>query len=244
LVEQGGATVEARGKDGRTPLHIACEDGHLDVVRFLVEQGGAAVEAQSNNGSTPLSVAKKRIHREVVSFLQTWEIDKPEHTAPTVVSPAPEDPTQQGAPASTSSSAATALNVTPEQAAVTAPQIPTVAPEAQAPTTSPTPTQSVSNQVDRNAVRAVMDKRNDPSELSPGYIESLTQKELVGKGAFGLVYKVKDESLGCWFALKQIVWTLPDPKQRAVVEKTIKTEIAVSSTPTVSIRVMVTQHVI
>jgi ankyrin repeat protein len=40
-----------------TPLHIACDEGHLDEVMSLVEQDGAAVEERTDSGWTPLLIA-------------------------------------------------------------------------------------------------------------------------------------------------------------------------------------------
>lgn len=42
---------------GRTALYVACEGGHVPVVRFLVEHAGADVHRCANDGSTPLFAA-------------------------------------------------------------------------------------------------------------------------------------------------------------------------------------------
>ena len=42
---------------GRTPLHSACNKGHLDVVRVLVSEFKADVTIQDNDGCTPLHYA-------------------------------------------------------------------------------------------------------------------------------------------------------------------------------------------
>jgi ankyrin repeat protein len=54
--------------DGCTPLHIACENGHIEVARLLVE-AGADKDKVSTDGSTPLYVACEQGHIEVVQLL-------------------------------------------------------------------------------------------------------------------------------------------------------------------------------
>ncbi|KAM7375824.1 hypothetical protein PAMP_005591 [Pampus punctatissimus] len=55
--------------DGRTPLHIACSDGHLEVVRYLLNNG-ATVYAKDRYGDTPLCNAVKFRHQEIVQLLR------------------------------------------------------------------------------------------------------------------------------------------------------------------------------
>ena len=54
--------------DEATPLHLASEEGHVDVARILVEQG-ADVTAQDKDGSTPLHRASERGHLDLARFL-------------------------------------------------------------------------------------------------------------------------------------------------------------------------------
>jgi hypothetical protein len=58
LIEQG-ADVNARSRDGLTPLIMASLKGKTTVVKLLVEYG-ADVNAQDNNGWTPLAYALDR----------------------------------------------------------------------------------------------------------------------------------------------------------------------------------------
>ena len=42
--------------DGRTALHVAAAEGHLDVVRFLVEMALVSLKPKDRWGFTPLEV--------------------------------------------------------------------------------------------------------------------------------------------------------------------------------------------
>lgn len=55
LVEQG-ADVNAKDEYGRTPLYVASEEGHIDVVKYLLEHG-ADVKVKDKNGGTSLNWA-------------------------------------------------------------------------------------------------------------------------------------------------------------------------------------------
>ncbi|CAG2242067.1 unnamed protein product [Mytilus edulis] len=57
-------------QDGRTPLMLAAEEGHLEVVTFLVTHG-SQLEATDTGGMTPLMLAAGGGHLEVVTFLVT-----------------------------------------------------------------------------------------------------------------------------------------------------------------------------
>ena len=59
LLANDGALIEARDKDGSTPLHCAVWKGHEEIVAFLI-QAGADVNATNENdhwGTTPLHAA-------------------------------------------------------------------------------------------------------------------------------------------------------------------------------------------
>ncbi len=63
-----GADVNKARNDGVTPLFIASQNGHCDVVDALVG-GGADVNKASNNGVTPLYIASEKGHCNVVDAL-------------------------------------------------------------------------------------------------------------------------------------------------------------------------------
>ena len=48
-----GADLNVAAQDGSTPLYVAAESGHLEIVEYLVT-GGSDVIAATKHGSTPL----------------------------------------------------------------------------------------------------------------------------------------------------------------------------------------------
>jgi ankyrin repeat protein len=54
--------------DGRTPLHFACKEGYLEVVKLLIELG-ADKEAKDKWNETPLHLACIEGHLDVVKLL-------------------------------------------------------------------------------------------------------------------------------------------------------------------------------
>lgn len=63
-----GATVNARDKEGKTPMHHAARSGHIPTARALLNSG-ADINALSNDGHTPLHVASWGRTPEMVKFL-------------------------------------------------------------------------------------------------------------------------------------------------------------------------------
>ncbi|HOD39376.1 MAG: Phosphocholine transferase AnkX [bacterium ADurb.Bin243] len=64
-----GADVNLQDKNGYTPLMIASNFGHIDIVTLLVEKG-ADIHIQANNGETALSLAEKKGHEKVINFFK------------------------------------------------------------------------------------------------------------------------------------------------------------------------------
>ena len=54
--------------DGRTALHVAACEGHLEVVKYLLEHG-ASVHLRDRFGHSPLDDAVRFGHEEVVEIL-------------------------------------------------------------------------------------------------------------------------------------------------------------------------------
>jgi ankyrin repeat protein len=65
LVEEGKTSADLQANDGYTPLFIAAQEGHAEVVQHLVTKK-ANVVLQSNSGSTALFIAGQEGHAGVV----------------------------------------------------------------------------------------------------------------------------------------------------------------------------------
>ena len=63
------AEVDVADIDGRTPLHVACFYGHLDVVEYLVTERRASLNKQDKDGLTPFELACQAGCVSVVYYL-------------------------------------------------------------------------------------------------------------------------------------------------------------------------------
>ena len=66
--ENGSRVVHITNKSGDTPLHIACQWGHLDIVSFLASKK-IGLEAMNNQGETPLTVSCKYKQYDLAKIL-------------------------------------------------------------------------------------------------------------------------------------------------------------------------------
>lgn len=70
----GGAEIDSKTRDGRTPLLMAAENGHSDVCRYLIERG-ACIEASDADGRTVLHIACFEGLSKVVESLVEKDVD-------------------------------------------------------------------------------------------------------------------------------------------------------------------------
>ena len=73
LVERG-ASINAKGASGYTPLHAVCYTDNVSTAAYLLERG-ANPDALSANGSTPLLIAAREGRAEMTSTLLAYGAD-------------------------------------------------------------------------------------------------------------------------------------------------------------------------
>lgn len=77
-----GADVNAKGKNEKTPLHLAAHHGHREIVKALIEKG-ADVNAEDQERRTPLHLATIIAHEDVIealirrTLIQDFSIQRP-----------------------------------------------------------------------------------------------------------------------------------------------------------------------
>jgi ankyrin repeat protein/Mg2+ and Co2+ transporter CorA len=68
-----GAMVNRKSRLSRTPLHIAAEMGHVDIVKALLQQPDIQFAAKDSRGNTPLIDAARSKEREpILQLLAPW----------------------------------------------------------------------------------------------------------------------------------------------------------------------------
>ena len=56
--------------DGRTPLHLACCENKLEIVKFLIEKCGCDINIKDRWGNTPLDDAIREGHNNIQYYLK------------------------------------------------------------------------------------------------------------------------------------------------------------------------------
>lgn len=67
-----GMDITLSDYDGRTALHLACSEGHLECVKFLLEHCGVPHNAKDRWGNSPMDEAETFGHTDVVNYLKEW----------------------------------------------------------------------------------------------------------------------------------------------------------------------------
>lgn len=69
-----GVDLGAADYDGRTGLHLAASEGHVDAVSFLLSKG-VVVSPKDRFGGTPLADAKRGNFQKVIALLQAHKAE-------------------------------------------------------------------------------------------------------------------------------------------------------------------------
>ncbi|XP_071636411.1 uncharacterized protein [Temnothorax longispinosus] len=67
LLQYRKLDINARDKDGFTILHIASQEGRLEVVKYLVDKG-SDINAKNTSGTKPIHIAAREGHKDTVEF--------------------------------------------------------------------------------------------------------------------------------------------------------------------------------
>ena len=63
-----GADINKENDVGFTPLYIACQNGHTNIIKYLVEHG-ADINKEDKYGETPIYVANQNGYEEILKYL-------------------------------------------------------------------------------------------------------------------------------------------------------------------------------
>ncbi|CAI9617345.1 unnamed protein product, partial [Staurois parvus] len=66
-------SINSQTKNGATPLYLACQEGHLEVIQYLAKDcGGADPHIRAVDGMTPLHAAAQMGHSTVIVWLMSF----------------------------------------------------------------------------------------------------------------------------------------------------------------------------
>jgi hypothetical protein len=66
LIEMYG-NAEAKDENQRTPLHLACMQGHLEIAQYLYFECGRSLQCEDKDGWTPIELAGFHNHTDIVN---------------------------------------------------------------------------------------------------------------------------------------------------------------------------------
>jgi ankyrin repeat protein len=79
LLKKSPSIAKLKNAKGQTPLMVAAEGGHLDIVKLLLEGYKVNVTEKDNDNRTALDYANKNKHHQVEAFLRYFELEKSLH---------------------------------------------------------------------------------------------------------------------------------------------------------------------
>lgn len=65
-----GLDLDTCDYDGRTPLHLACSEGKIEIVKFLIEIGKCNVNCKDRWDNTPLNDCIRENHTDIEKYLR------------------------------------------------------------------------------------------------------------------------------------------------------------------------------
>ena len=69
LYLDAGVPIDCMDAGGRTPLHLSCRQGHLEIARLLLGRGNNAIDEKDGRGNTPFLYACWYGHVEIATLL-------------------------------------------------------------------------------------------------------------------------------------------------------------------------------